>query len=120
MTVPDTIDRAGSDRAIASAVQALRQTLLDAGYRHANAVGELVSRDDTTWVATTYTMGEYSVYAWRRPSGHGELGEVRYVVRITASTDLTNVDALARRLRMWANRPRKGAAWPPKGLGPLA
>ena len=117
MTLPDTIVQSGRNEAVARAVMQLRETLMSAGFRHANGAGELVSKDDTTWVSTCYTMGEYSIYAWRRPRGHGEIGEVRSVLRVTAVTDLTEVDALARRLKLWARRPRKNAVWPPKGMG---
>lgn len=110
-------ERVEREAAVIDAVKQFREVLLGAGFRHANGAGELVSKDNTTWVSTCYTRGEYSIYGWRRERGYGEIGEQRQVLRVTAVTDLAEVDALARRLKLWANRPRKNAVWPPKGLG---
>lgn len=97
----------------------LREDLLLAGFRHANEAGELVSADGTTWVGTTYTHGEYSLYAWRRPGGIGNATEPRFVIRITPVTDPAVVADAAKRLKLWAKKPRKGAVWPPVGFGPV-
>lgn len=119
MTETTIDDRRARNEAVIQAVKQLRETLLGAGFRHANGAGELVSKDNTTWVGTCYTMGEYSIYAWRRPRGHGEIAEERFVLRATVATDPAEIDKLANRLKLWAHRPRKNAVWPPKGLGPV-
>lgn len=100
----------------AAAVKEFRQTLIDAGFRHANAAGELVSADDTTWVGTCYAYGEYTIYAWRRPRGIGERGEKRQKMQVFPHTDFAVVEALGKRLARWAKKPRKNATWPPEGL----
>lgn len=105
---------------IAGAIRDMRDALLRAGYRHANSAGELVSADDTTWIGTSYVYGEYSVYAWRRPRGYGEIGEVRHVMRVHGSKDLPRLQELGRRLARWAKKPPAGTNWPVRGLGPLA
>lgn len=116
-TAQEILDQKSREDAAMGLVRQLREDLLDAGYRHANAAGEIVSEDGTTWVSTTYTHGEYSVYAWRRPRGHGELGEHRVVMRVTPITEPKDVTALTNRLKLWAKRPRRGAQWPPRGMG---
>lgn len=99
-------------------VKQFREDMLKAGYCHANEPGDLVSQDGTTWISTTYTHGEYSIYAWRRESGHGELGEAgtRVCIRVTPRSDPAAVTKVAADLKRWARRPRKGAAWPPKSM----
>lgn len=99
--------------AAADSIRIFRDTLLEAGYRHANAAGELVSKDGTTWVGTSYVYGEFSIHAWRRPRGHGEIGERRYVMRVRADHNPAAVVALAKRLAKWAETSDK---WPPKGM----
>lgn len=105
----------------ATAVRDLRELLLNAGYRHANGAGEIVSDDGTTWVSTTFTHGEYSVYAWRRPRGYGEVSEQRFVVRVTRATDPQVVADLAEQLKRWARgAPADGdITWPVSGLAPI-
>lgn len=100
----------------AQTIKLFREVLIGAGYRHANAAGELVSQDDTTWVGTSYVYGEFSIHAWRRPRGHGEIGEVRNVLRVRASHRPDQVAALARRLARWAKHPPKNGIWPPKEM----
>lgn len=102
--------------AAVDAIRDMREELLRAGFRHANGAGELVSADDTTWVSTTYTHGEYSVYAWRRPRGYGEIAEQRWVMRVFPHTDPADVKALTTRLKRWAKRPPKNGRWPLVGL----
>ena len=100
-------------------LRVLRETLLNAGYRHANKAGELVSADGTTWVGTTYTHGEYSLYAWRRPTGIGNATEPRFVIRVTPITNPSVLDDATKRLKLWAKKPRKNAVWPPVGFSPV-
>lgn len=102
----------------AQSIKLFREVLMGAGYLHANAAGELVSQDGTTWINTSYVHGEFSIYAWRRPRGHGEVGEHRDVMRVRASHRPDEVAALARRLARWAKKPPKNVTWPLRGLEP--
>lgn len=113
MTEPE----ARSFEQTADLLRQARTRLLSAGYQHANEAGELVSQDGTTWVGTTYVHGEYSLYAWRRPRGHGEVAEVRSVLRIGRTTDEAVLDAVIKRLSTFAKKPRKDHIWPPRGMG---
>lgn len=119
-----------TDTEVAESIKQFRQTLLDAGFRHANGAGELVSKDDTTWVGTQYANKEYSIYAWRRPTGHSELGEQRFVFRALVGTydtdeggrkpeQLYRVAKLGTRLARWAKKPPRGTNWPLPDLEPV-
>lgn len=56
---------------LAGLIQQFRASLLDAGFVHANAVGELASELGTVWLSTGYGMGEFQVNTWLRPTGAG-------------------------------------------------
>lgn len=119
-----------TDTEVAESIKQFRQILLDAGFRHANGAGELVSKDNTTWVGTQYANKEYSIYAWRRPGGHSEIGEQRFVLRALVGTydtdeggrmseQLDRVQKLAARLARWAKKPPRGTGWPLSDLEPV-
>lgn len=104
---------------VAQAIKAFREQMLDAGFVHANETGEMVSADGTTWIGTMYVYGEYSIYAWRRPRGYGEIAEQRHVLRVRADHDTAVVQELGKRLARWAKKAPRNTAWPVKGLGPV-
>lgn len=119
-----------TDLEVAEAIKQFRQTLLDAGFRHANGAGELVSEDNTTWIGTQYSHKEYSIYAWRRPRGYGEIAEKRFVFRAMVGTydpeeggkkpeQLDRVAKLATRLARWAKKPPGRTNWPLQDLEPV-
>ena len=82
-------------------VRDLRAKLLEAGFGHANAVGELVSLDGTTWVSSGYSGGEYRIAMWRKPSGSGvEQGRIRMRIHDGSKPEL--VDVVAKELSRWA------------------
>lgn len=100
--------------AAAELIRRFRQELLDAGFRHANGAGELVSKDDVTWVATSYTHGEYSIHVWFRPRGHGELHETRWVLRVHNGEKPAETDTLASVLVPHAKKHQSRRVWPPR------
>lgn len=104
----------------AQVVKDFRQTLIDAGYRHANGAGELVSADDRTWVGTSYVHGMYIIHAWRRPHGHAEIGEKRWLYNVVDGHVHTDeVTAIANRLKKYAKQDQARLNWPPKLMTPV-
>lgn len=67
---------------LAMEVKGIRARLRDAGWRVANAVGELKDPDGVKWFTSVYTHGEYTVEASYRYGGAGpSKGKIR--VRLT-------------------------------------
>lgn len=63
-------------------VEVIRTRLTNAGWKPANAAGELQSPDNIVWWGAGYVHGEYTVHASYRPTGAGPAqGMVR--VRLT-------------------------------------
>jgi hypothetical protein len=94
----------------ASFVEAFRQRLIHAGFRHANAVGELVSDDNRTWVTTGFAGGEYRIAAFRRPRTYGNPERMVHF-RVHAGTDSESMDVFGKALAEWGERSKPEEEW---------
>lgn len=60
-----------NDTVLAEQVKTIQRKLRESGWRVANALGELVTKDGILWFTATYTHGEYTVETSYRPRGAG-------------------------------------------------
>ena len=61
-----------NDAVLADQVRIIQEKLRRAGWRTANAIGELITDDGILWFTATYTHGEYTVETSYRPTGAGK------------------------------------------------